>query len=181
MKRTIALALASLMALCLFAACGTNAETEETASPSPSAEAELTAEERAQLYAHAITAARGDEENEAYPVLKTGDEITDMYYQVLGITAEDAEAMAMSVSLINVKAYGIAVIKPAEGREEAVTTGLQSFIDNQMQSFQNYLADQYEVAQNARLETLDDGTVLLVMCDGQDTVFDAIVSAIEAE
>ena len=42
------------------------------------------------------------------------------------------------------------------------------------------LADQYEVALNAKLETLDDGTIVMVMCEGQDEVFDAIVSAIEA-
>ena len=63
---------------------------------------------------------------------------------------------------------------------EAVEAGLQAFMENQQASFQNYLADQYEIALSARLETLDDGTVVMVMCEGQDTVFDAIVSAIEA-
>ena len=42
------------------------------------------------------------------------------------------------------------------------------------------LADQYEVAENARLETLEDGTILLVMCEDQDTVFDAIADAVQA-
>ena len=112
--------------------------------------------------------------------MKTGDEIGEMYYQLLGFTAEDAEAMAMSVSLINVKAYGIAVIKPAEGSEETVRSGLENFISSQQASFEHYLADQYEVALNAKLETLDDGTIVMVMCEGQDEVCDAIVSAIEA-
>ena len=49
----------------------------------------------------------------------------------------------------------------------------------QKQSFEQYLADQYEVASAARLETLADGTVLLVMCQDQDGVFDAIRDAIE--
>ena len=39
--------------------------------------------------------------------------------------------------------------------------------------------DQYEVASNAKLETLEDGTVLMVMCENQDTVFDAIAAAIQ--
>ena len=176
MKRTIALALSALMALALFAACGSEPAAEET----PSAEPEMTADERAALYADAITAARDDESNEAYGVMKTGDEIGEMYYQSLGFTSEDVEAMAISVSLINVQAYGVAVVMPAEGRAEAVETGLQAFMENQQASFQNYLADQYEIALSARLETLDDGTVVMVMCEGQDTVFDAIVSAIEA-
>ena len=178
MKRTIAIALAAMMALALFAACGTVnvAARMET----PSAEPEMTADERAALYADAITAARDDESNEAYGVMKTGDEIGEMYYQVLGFTAEDAEAMAMSVSLINIKAYGIAVVMPAEGSEESVRSGLENFISSQQASFEHYLADQYEVALNAKLETLDDGTIVMVMCEGQDEVFDAIVSAIEA-
>ena len=172
MKRTIAIALAAMMALALFAACGSEPAAEETETPS--AAPELTAEERDELYANAITSARSDEDNEAYGVMKTGDEIGEMYYQLLGFTAEDAEAMAMSVSLINVKAYGIAVIKPAEGSEETVRSGLENFISSQQASFE------YEVALNAKLETLDDGTIVMVMCEGQDEVFDAIVSAIEA-
>ena len=74
----------------------TEPAAEETETPS--AAPELTAEERAELYANAITSARSDEDNEAYGVMKTGDEIGEMYYQVLGFTAGDAEAMAMSVS-----------------------------------------------------------------------------------
>ena len=49
-----------------------------------------------------------------------------------------------------------------------------------MSSFEMYLADQYDIAKNARLETLEDGTVLLVMCEDQDTVYDAIAKAIQA-
>ena len=59
--------------------------------------------------------------------------------------------------------------------------GLQGFIDQQQQNFQMYLPDQYAIAQNARLDTLSDGTVLLVMCEDQDVVFDTIRSAIEGE
>ena len=82
------------------------------------------------------------------------------------------------MSMMNVKAYGIAAVMPAEGKEEAVTEALQGYIDRQQQSFETYLADQYEVAKNARLETLEDGTVLMVMCEDQDTIFDGISSSI---
>ena len=44
---------------------------------------------------------------------------------------------------------------------------------------EQYLAAQYEVAKNARLETLEDGTLLLVMSEGQDALFDAIRDSIE--
>ena len=49
----------------------------------------------------------------------------------------------------------------------------------QRQNSQMYLADQYEIAQAARLETLSDGTILLVMCQDQDKVFERIRAAIE--
>ena len=89
------------------------------------------------------------------------------------------EAFALSASLMNVRAYGIAAVYPADGRETAVKEGLEGFIDRQMQSFEQYLADQYDVASKARLEILTDGTVLLVMCQDQDTVYDAIRETIE--
>ena len=54
------------------------------------------------------------------------------------------------------------------------------FRSRQKQSFEQYLADQYDIASNARLETLEDGTVLLVMCQDQDAVFDAIRDTILA-
>ena len=52
-------------------------------------------------------------------------------------------------------------------------------IDLQLQNFEFYLADQYDVAKAAKLETLSDGTILMVMCEGSDTVFNAIKTAIE--
>ena len=62
-----------------------------------------------------------------------------------------------------------------------MTEGLQSFIDRQKSSFETYLVDQYAVADSARLETLQDGTVLMVMCENSDEVFDSIRKAIEQE
>ena len=100
----------------------------------------------------------------------------EMLSGIMGINFEDAEAYAISTSMMNVKAYSIAIVKPKEGKTEAITTGLQSFIDAQKKSFESYLADQGEIAKAAILKTLDDGTVILVMCEDQDKVYDAIVS-----
>ena len=106
--------------------------------------------------------------------------IEDAYYQVVGFTAADVDEIAMSVSLINIKAYGIVIAKPAEGCADTVKAGLQAFIDNQCASFETYLADQYEIAKNAKLETLDDGTIVMVMCANADAVYDAIVASLAA-
>ena len=194
MKKYIAAFLCIAMCLALMSACGTETKPEESTEPitseQPSEAPEDSAEpenpedssepETSSPLADAITSARGDEENEAYPVQSDKDAIESMYYDVLGFTADDVTELAMSVSLINVKAYGIVIAKPAEGCEEAVKAGLQGFIDTQCANFETYLADQYEIAKNAKLETLDDGTIIMVMCENADAVYEAIVAALAA-
>lgn len=191
MKKYIAAFLCIAMCLALMSACGTETKPEESTepitseqpseAPEDSAEPEDSSEpETSSPLADAITSARGDEENEAYPVQSDKDAIESMYYDVLGFTADDVTELAMSVSLINVKAYGIVIAKPAEGCADTVKAGLQAFIDTQCNNFETYLADQYEIAKNAKLETLDDGTIVMVMCANADTVYDAIVAALAA-
>ena len=194
MKKYIAAFLCIAMCLALMSACGTETKPEESTEPvtseQPSEAPEDSAEpenpedssepETSSPLADAITSARGDEENEAYPVQSDKDAIESMYYDVLGFTADDVTELAMSVSLINVKAYGIVIAKPAEGCEETVKAGLQGFIDTQCANFETYLADQYEIAKNAKLETLDDGTIIMVMCENAAAVYEAIVAALAA-
>lgn len=150
-------------------------ETEAPATEAPETEAPVT-----NALGDAITAARTDEDNEAYPVFCDKDAIEDMYYQVVGFTASDVDEIAMSVSLINIKAYGIVVVKPAEGCADTVKAGLQAFIDTQCANFETYLADQYEIAKNAKLETLEDGTIVMVMCENADSVYESIVASLGA-
>lgn len=202
MKKIIAAVLCLTMCFALLSACGTEnkpAETDpvtsEEPSTAPTESAEPSEEPSEQpsdepstapeapatsALADAITSVRTDEENEAYPVFSDKAAIEDAYYQVVGFTAADVDEIAMSVSLINVKAYGIVLAKPAEGCADTVKAGLQAFIDTQCNNFETYLADQYEIAKNAKLETLDDGTIVMVMCANADTVYDAIVAALAA-
>ena len=148
---------------------------------SGSKEQSLTPEERTQLYETAITSARDQELNEAIPVLTdASDDTAQLIFPMLGLTAEDMEAFAIAVSPMNIRAYAVAAIYPAAGKEDAVQEGLDAFVENRKASFEQYLMDQYDIADSARLETLDDGTVLLVMCPDQDAVFDAIRTSIEA-
>lgn len=170
MKRICAL----LLGLCLvLSGCG--GKEQGTAAKTP--------EELAKSYETAITGARDNEMNEYFPVTTNaaGMDPTEeeMTFAMLGFTPEDVEAYGLSMSLMNVNAYAIVAAKPAKDKEETVKTGLEGYIENQKSSFERYLEDQYEIASNAKLETLDDGTVLLVMCDGQDAVFDSIKSALE--
>ena len=142
---------------------------------------DLTTAERTQLYQSAIESARDEEMNEAVPVITSGEaDMAEAIFSLIGVTEEDMQAYAIAISPVNVKAYGIAAILPAEGRETVVSGGLQAYIDQQKSNFQQYLADQYEIAQAAKLETLKDGTILMVMCENSDTAADAIKTAIEA-
>ena len=159
--------------IAVFSGCASTSKTDG-----------LSPEELEKLYAKAITDARDDELNSAFPVMLGSEEsedevVAEMLHELLGFKADDAEAYAMSISLMNVKAYGIVVVKPADGRAEAVKDGLQGFIDQQCQGFELYLADQYEIAKNARLETLNDGTIVMVMCPDQDAVYDSIAKSIQ--
>ena len=93
LQRTLPL----LLLLALLAGCGTSSQ--------PSA---LTAEERTQLYQTAIESARDAEMNEAIGILTdTGDDMADVIFELLGVTAADMSAFALSVSPMNIKAYGI--------------------------------------------------------------------------
>ena len=175
MKKSLSLILGIIMCLSLFAACGTPAaEPTPTQTPEPT----LSGTELAAHYKQAIEAARDDETNEYNSVATTDEEMGSITWEVLGITADQLDAYAVSISLMNVSAYCVALFKPLEGQEEAVMTALQAYIDGVEQSFTNYLPDQLVIAQNAILEQLDDGTIALVMCDNQDTVRDAIVAAL---
>lgn len=172
MKKTISLILGAVLCLSLLAACGTPA-AQLTPTPAP-----LTGEELAAHYKEAITAARSDEENEYNTIATTDEDMGSLAWEILGLTPDQFDAYAVSISLMNIKAYCIGLFKPVEGQEEAVTTALQAYVDQIESNFTSYLPDQLTIAQNAILKTLDDGTVLLVMCDGQDAVAEAIEAAL---
>jgi len=167
MKKMFALAVAAVMALTLLVGC-TGGSSAGTKTP----------EELKTLYTDAITA-NGGEMVEYNPVFSEATEENAMLLEMMGLKEEDMVAFAASVSMMNVKAYGIAAVMPAEGKTEAVREALQGFIDQKQMEFEFYLADQYDVAKNAKLETLEDGTVLMVMGEGSDEMFSAISAAIQ--
>ena len=137
-------------------------------------------DERTDLYETAIEAARNEVTNESFPLIDDADDDNaEAVFDLLNIVPEDLNAYAISVSLVDVKAYAVAAIYPAAGKEDAILESLRRFIIGQQHSFKEYLADQYEIAVNTRLETLADGTILLVMSENQDAIFDSIRDTIE--
>ena len=175
MKKFLSLALALTLAAALLAGCA-----KQNGGAGSSASTDKTPEELTQLYADAITE-NGGEMVEYNPAITQAaeDDGSAALLESLGLKAEDMSAFAVSTSMMNVKAYGIAAVMPSEGKADAVKEALQGFIDQKQSEFATYLPDQLDVADNAKLETLEDGTVLMVMCEDQDTVFDAISKAIQ--
>lgn len=163
------------------------APTEQPVAPSeqPSAPSEQPAETPAQGgsdlsagFVNAITSARSEQENTDRPIIAKGGDVNDLYWDTLGFAAADVSDYAFSLSLMNTQAYCVGVFKPVDGKADAVYNGLKAYIDRTIQSFTNYLPDQLVYAENARLEKLADGTVVIVMCENQDTVYDTIVAAL---
>ena len=52
-------------------------------------------------------------------------------------------SFAIAVSMMNVRAYGIAAIYPAADKSENRAEGPKRLVDMQKQNFEMYLADQY--------------------------------------
>ncbi len=172
MKKTLALILSAILCVGLLAACGTPA-----ADPTPTP---LTGAELAEHYKTAIEAGRTESDNTDRPINITGEEeeMGSLFWEMLGFASTDLDAFAVSLSLFNTQAYCVGLFKPLEGKTETVTAGLQKYIESMQSSFEFYLPDQGEIANNAILKTLDDGTVIIVMSDGWQEVYDGIVAAL---
>ena len=156
------------------------APTEQPAAPSEQP-AETPAQGGSDLsagFVNAITSARSEQENTDRPIIAKGGDVNDLYWDTLGFAAADVSDYAFSLSLMNTQAYCVGVFKPVDGKADAVYNGLKAYIDRTIQSFTNYLPDQLVYAENARLEKLADGTVVIVMCENQDTAYDTIVAAL---
>ena len=184
MKRLIAALLAGLT---LFALVGCSAGSKaDSAAPKD--------------YSQILHDARTDEDNEydmiftkgedgkftaidgysaEYEADQLNDELKDIVFPLLGLEDGSYESFAASVSSMMVRSYAIAIVKPAEGKTDAVKEALSGFIEAQKSAQENYLADQYAIAKAAKLETLKSGEVVLVMCENQDQVFQSIETALK--
>lgn len=172
MKKLFSLTLCLAMTATMLVGCGKK-------DPAPTVK---TPEELTTLYTQAINN-HGGEMLEYNPVITEvkQDDMSGMMMEFLGLRDEDYRAFAISMSMMNIQAYAIAAVAPAEGKEDSVKAALQGYIDTQISAFETYLPGPYENAKNARLETLSDGTVLLVMCEEQDSVFEGISKDILAQ
>jgi len=185
MKRIIA---ALLAGLCLFALVGCSAGSKaDSAAPKD--------------YSQIIHDARTDEDNEydmiftkgedgkftaidgysaEYEADQLNDELKDIVFPLLGLEDGSYESFAASVSSMMVRSYAIAIVKPAEGKTDAVKAALEAYVQSEQQSMEHYLEDQYQVAKAATVTVAPTGEVILVCAEDHDTILDNIEKALAA-
>lgn len=188
MKPTIKRILAALLAaLTLLALAGCGASGKADASPKD--------------YTKILHDARPEEDNEYQMIFSKGEdgtftaqygysasyetdqldeEVRNMLLPLLGLEDDMYTDLAASVSGMMVQSYGLAIVKPAEGKTDAVKQALQDFVTNEQNSMEHYLEDQYAIAKAARVEVVPSGEVVLVCCENSDAVFSAIKTALAA-
>lgn len=185
MKRIIASLLAGL---CLLALVGCSAGSKADSSAPKD-------------YSQIIHDARTDEDNEydmiftkgkdgkftaidgysaEYEADQLSDEVANMMMPLLGLEDDMYDDFAASVSGMMVRVYGVAIVKPAEGKTQDVVDALDAYVQSQQKSMEHYLEDQYQIASAARVATVPTGEVVMVCCEDSDTVFENIKKALAA-
>ena len=115
-----------------------------------------------------------------YEADQLSDEVANMMMPLLGLEDDMYDDFAASVSGMMVSVYGVAIVKPAEGKADAVKQALQDFVTHEQMSMEHYLEDQYQIAKAAKVEVLPSGEVVLVCCENSDAVLSAIKTALAA-
>ena len=185
MKRLIAALLAGLT---LFALVGCSAGNKaDSAAPKD--------------YSQILHDARTDEENEydmiftkgedgkftaidgysaEYEASQLDDEVRNLMMPLLNLEDDMYTDLAASVSSMMVRSYAVAIVKPAEGKTDAVKSALEAYVTSEQQSMEHYLEDQYQIAKAATVTVAPTGEVILVCAENHDTLLANIEKALAA-
>ena len=170
MKRIIASLLAGL---CLLALVGCSAGSKaDSAAPKD--------------YSQIIHDARTDEDNEYDMIFTKGED--GKFTAIDGYSAEyeadqlNDELKDIVFPLLGLEdgSYAIAIVKPAEGKTDAVKAALEAYVQSEQQSMEHYLEDQYLVAKAATVTVAPTGEVVLVCAEDHDTILSNIEKALAA-
>ena len=185
MKRIIASLLAGL---CLLALVGCSAGSKADSSAPKD-------------YSQIIHDARTDEDNEYDMIFTKGedgkftaidgysaeyeagqldDEVRSILLPLLNLEDDMYTDLAASVSSMMVRSYAVAIVKPAEGKTDAVKSALEAYVTSEQQSMEHYLEDQYLVAKAATVTVAPTGEVVLVCAEDHDTFLSNIEKALAA-
>ena len=189
LKRILAALLAGA-ALLALAGCS-------AASGKPAA----SSESKPKDYTQILHDARSEEDNEYYMIFTKGedgkftaqygyskdyepdqlnDEVANMMMPMLNLEDDMVEDFAASLSTMMVQSYGVAIVRPAAGKTQDVVDALNAYVESEQQSMEHYLEDQYQIAKQAKVETVPSGEVVLVCCEDSDTVLANLKKALAA-
>ena len=115
-----------------------------------------------------------------YEADQLNDELKDIVFPLLGLEDGSNESFAAAVSSMMVRSDAIAIVKPAEGKTDAVKAALEAYVQSEQQSMEHYLEDQYQVAKAATVTVAPTGEVILVCAEDHDTILTNIEKALAA-
>mgnify|MGYP002545247032 CR=1 FL=1 len=182
MKRIIA---ALLAGLCLFVLVGCSAGSKAD-SATPKDYSQIIHDARTNEYDMIFTKGEDgkftaiDGYSAEYEADQLNDELKDIVFPLLGLEDGSYESFAASVSSMMVRSYAIAIVKPAEGKTDAVKAALEAYVQSEQQSMEHYLEDQYQVAKAATVTVAPTGEVILVCAEDHDTILSNIEKALAA-
>ena len=152
-------------------------------------------------YSQIIHDARSDEDNEYDMIFTKGedgkftaidgysaeyeagqldDEVRNLMMPLLNLEDDMYTDLAASLSAMMVRSYAVAIVKPAEGKTDAVKEALEAYVASEQQSMEHYLEDQYQIAKAATVTVAPTGEVILVCAEDHDTVLANIEKALAA-
>ena len=152
-------------------------------------------------YSQILHDARTDEENEYDMIFTKGedgkftaidgysaeyeagqldDEVRSILLPLLNLEDDMYTDLAASISAMMVRSYAVAIVKPAEGKTDAVKSALEAYVTSEQQSMEHYLEDQYQIAKAATVTVAPTGEVILVCAENHDTLLTNIEKALAA-
>ena len=188
MKRIIACLMAGVMLLALVG-CGGSGSSGSASSAAK------------KDYTQILHDARSDEDNEYEMIFTKGedgkftaidgysaeyeagqldDEVRSILLPLLNLEDDMYTDLAASISAMMVRSYAVAIVKPAEGKTDAVKSALEAYVTSEQQSMEHYLEDQYQIAKAATVTVAPTGEVILVCAENHDTLLANIEKALAA-
>lgn len=111
-----------------------------------------------------------DQINETYPLAGADVLTEDLYESVYQLTADMVQEAKIIVPLMNVKSNELAGVLAKPGQVDAVKEALAARQQAVCQTFQQYLPDQYEIAQKGEIVVRGNYVFLVMLEDNAGAI-----------
>lgn len=105
---------------------------------------------------------------------------TESIKDTLNIETTDVEEFLMRMPMMMTQSSTYIIVKPAEGKEDAVKKAIDEYMIKLENQWSTYLPDQYELVKNRKVEKIGDYLVYIVS-NNNDLVFNTISKSKVAE